>query len=137
LIELRRKHPVFRRRRWFQGRSIRGSDLTDIGWFRSDGSPMTDDDWREAPASVLGVFLNGDGIESRDPHGYRVRDDSFYVVFNAEPEQVVFKLPPQIMQERWVLVFDTAEPEFEPPHARAAGTEVTAEPRSVVLLRRT
>ncbi|HLU68201.1 MAG TPA: glycogen debranching protein GlgX [Kofleriaceae bacterium] len=136
LIALRHNHPVFRRRRWFQGRSIRGSDLTDIGWFRADGSPMTDDDWREAPARVLGVFLNGDGIESRDPYGYRVRDDSFYVAFNAEPEPIVFKLPPQLMQERWLLVFDTDQAEFEPPHARQMGPEITAAPRSVVLLRR-
>ena len=30
LIALRREHPVFRRRRWFQGRSIHGSDAVDI-----------------------------------------------------------------------------------------------------------
>jgi glycogen operon protein len=135
LIALRRDHPVFRRRRWFQGRSIRGSDLSDIGWFRPDGSPMNDEDWRDAPARVLGVFLNGDGIESRDPHGYRLRDDSFYLAFNAEPEPVVFKLPPELMQERWARVFDTAAAEFE-PSPRPVGAAITAASRSVVLLRR-
>ena len=36
----RRAHPVFRRRRWFQGRRIR--DIEDLAWFRPDG----DDDER-------------------------------------------------------------------------------------------
>src|SRR5256714_14078033 len=33
LIELRFAHRIFRRRRWFEGRSIRGSDERDIAWF--------------------------------------------------------------------------------------------------------
>ena len=33
LIYFRRQHPVFRRRKWFQGRAIRGSDASDITWF--------------------------------------------------------------------------------------------------------
>ncbi|HEY8141274.1 MAG TPA: glycogen debranching protein GlgX [Kofleriaceae bacterium] len=136
LIALRRDHPVFRRRRWFQGREIRGSDQTDIGWFRPDGSPMTDDDWRAAPARGLGVFLNGDGIESRDGYGYRVRDDSFYIMFNAGHEPASFKLPPVLATDRWIRVFDTVQAEFEPPHGKEIGPDFTAAPRSVVLLRR-
>jgi glycogen operon protein len=136
LIALRRDHPVFRRRRWFQGRSIRGSDQSDIGWFRPDGSTMTDADWQAAPARGLGVFLNGDGIESRDAHGYRVRDDSFYIMFNAGHEPAAFKLPPVLATDRWIRVFDTVQAEFEPPHAKEIGPEFTAAPRSVVLLRR-
>ena len=42
LIRLRSEHPVFRRRRWFQGRPIRGSDVSDIGWFTPGGTEMSD-----------------------------------------------------------------------------------------------
>jgi isoamylase len=136
LIALRRDHPVFRRRRWFQGRSIRGGDQTDIGWFRPDGSKMTDDDWRAAPARGLGVFLNGDGIESRDAHGYRVRDDSFYILVNAGERAAPFSLPPTLAADPWHRVFDTASPEFDPPHGDPVGPNLTAASRSVVLLRR-
>ena len=53
LIALRREHPVLRRRRWFQGHSIRGS--VDLGWFKPDGSEMGDDDWDEGAARSVGI----------------------------------------------------------------------------------
>ena len=71
LIALRREHPVFRRRRWFQGRPIRGT--VDIGWFRPDGTEMDDDDWDAGFAQSIGVFLNGDAITDRDERGQRSR----------------------------------------------------------------
>jgi glycogen operon protein len=54
LIGLRRAHPTFRRRRWFQGRAIRGQ--ADIGWFKPDGTEMTEGDWGQGFAKSLGVF---------------------------------------------------------------------------------
>ena len=54
----RNDHPVFRRRRWFQGRRIRGID--DMVWFRHDGVEMTDDDWETGYARSVGVFINGE-----------------------------------------------------------------------------
>jgi glycogen operon protein len=136
LIALRRAHPVFRRRRWFQGRSIRGSDLTDIGWFRPDGTRMIEDDWRASSASGIGVFLNGDGIESRDFQGYRIRDDSFFVVLSAAAKPMDFTLPRELTTEKWILVFDTTRPAFELPNRAVSATTITAAPRSVQVLRR-
>src|SRR5690606_29704628 len=72
-IELRRGHPVFRRRRWFQGRAIRGGDAVgDLAWLRPDGSEMSDEDWNVGYAKSLQVFLNGERIASPDRHGNRV-----------------------------------------------------------------
>jgi isoamylase len=45
LAKLRRDHPVFRRRRFFQGRPVRGTNLEDIAWLTPVGAPMTDDEW--------------------------------------------------------------------------------------------
>src|SRR4029079_17373299 len=42
LIRLRSQHPVFCRRRWFQGQPIRGSEVNDIGWFTPLGGEMSD-----------------------------------------------------------------------------------------------
>ena len=74
IIEFRKQHPVFRRRKWFQGRSIRGSDVNDLAWFRPDGEQMSDEDWGAGFAKSLGVFLNGDEIPSVDAAGRRVLD---------------------------------------------------------------
>ena len=54
LIALRREHPKFRRRRWFHGRGIHGSGVTDIEWFRLDGKPMSEDHWRRRTRSPWG-----------------------------------------------------------------------------------
>ena len=59
LIRLRHRHPVFCRRRWFQGRPIHGTEVSDIGWFTPGGDEMTEEDWQAGFAKSLGVFLNG------------------------------------------------------------------------------
>ncbi|MGH6630036.1 MAG: glycogen debranching protein GlgX, partial [Burkholderiales bacterium] len=42
LIRLFHEHPVLRRRKFFQGRRIRGSEIRDLVWFRADGQEMTE-----------------------------------------------------------------------------------------------
>jgi glycogen operon protein len=127
---------VLRRRRWFEGRSIRGSNQRDIGWFRPDGSEMTDGDWRAATARALGVFLNGDGIDTRDSQGYRLRDDSFYILLNGNADPATFRLAPAQAGDRWVRVFDTTLAAFDPPSGPEADREISVTGRSIVLLRR-
>src|SRR5581483_10957398 len=61
---LRREHPVFRRRRFFEGRPLHSDDVSDIGWFKPDGQLMSHDDWAEGFAKSIAVFLNGDAIPS-------------------------------------------------------------------------
>ncbi len=59
LIRFRKEHPTFRRRGWFQGKPIRGSETRDIAWFTSKGEEMTEDDWHYEETKTLGIFLNG------------------------------------------------------------------------------
>lgn len=109
LVHFRSIHPVFRRRRWFEGCSIRGSEVHhDIGWFRPDGSEMTDEDWRVSFAKALGVFLNGGGIVSTDERGQPVSDQSFYVIFNAGEEPLEFTMPTSLGELQWSKVIDTS-----------------------------
>ena len=105
LIELRRAHPVFRRRRWFQGRPIRG--VPDIAWFRPDGAEMDDADWASGFAKSVAVFLNGDAIPDRDEGGRRVTDDRFLLVLNAHDQPIDWSLPSHGVA-RWRVVLDTA-----------------------------
>ena len=106
LIRLRTEHPVFCRRRWFQGRPIRGSQVSDIGWFTPEGTEMSDADWQMG-TKTLGVFLNGSAIATTDERGRRVLDDSFYVMFNAHSEAVTFVLPESKWGEHWTITLDT------------------------------
>ncbi len=101
LLKLRAAHPIFRRRRWFEGH--------DIAWFRPDGIEMSDEDWQVPFAKSLGVFLNGDEIASADELGGRVVDDSFYVLFNASDESLGFVLPLGLVSRDWRCVVDTAQ----------------------------
>ena len=108
LIALRREHPVLRRRRWFQGRPIRGT--VDIRWYRPDGSEMGDEDWDAGFAKSVGVLLDGDAIHARDERGRPIVDDSFLLVLNAHDEAIDWELP----GEGWEHVLDTNRPTGEP-----------------------
>ena len=136
LIALRRRHPVFRRRRFFQGRPIWGSGLSDIGWFRPNGKEMSDEDWNESNALALGVFLNGEEIPDPDARGQRVVDDSFLVLFNAHDEPLEFFLPEGRWGELWCVELDTADGATGSRVTYRAGATVPVDGHSLVLLRR-
>jgi isoamylase len=135
LIDLRRRHPVFRRRRYFQGTPLHGHDVTDLAWFRPDGTAMSDDDWDAGPARSIGVFLNGSAIPETDGLGQRIEDDTFLLLFNAHHEAIDFTLPDETFGERWLKVLDTDDALTEGEQLK--GSEpLRVEARSVALLRR-
>jgi isoamylase len=137
LIHLRRDHPVFSRRRWFQGQPHHGKGLHDIGWFKPDGELMSDEEWAIGFAKSIGVFLNGDAIPSRDERGQRIVDHSFYLLFNAHHEPLAFTLPDDKWGTRAELLLDTYAlngPEDE-KKIFEAGKTVTVQARSLRVLR--
>jgi isoamylase len=107
--EFRRAHPVFRRRRFFSGRSNpEGDKLRDIVWFGVNGTEMADEDWSGTVGRSVMVFLNGNGIPDLDARGEPVTDSSFLLAFNADPDDVTMALPGKAYGERWAVVLDTA-----------------------------
>ena len=135
LIRYRQKHPVFRRRRWFQGRPIHGSGANDIAWFALDGEQMIDDNWGVGYAKSLGVFLNGASILSPNPDGMRITGDDFYVIFNAHFEPLSFTLPDPYWGARWKKELDTHVGWIDGEAPVEAGSEIMIESRSLVVLR--
>jgi glycogen operon protein len=136
LLEMRWRHPVFRRRGWFQGRPIFGEGIGDIGWFKPDGTSMNDGDWQAGFAKALGVFLNGENLAGIGPKGEPKTDDSFYLLFNADSNALDFRLPPaEPWGRRWLRVLDTNRPDAG-EESFEAGAVVPLEGRSVVVLRR-
>ncbi|HEV2170903.1 MAG TPA: hypothetical protein VGR40_08140, partial [Candidatus Binatus sp.] len=111
MIELRRAHPIFRRRRWFTGDPVKGrTPLKDLDWFRPDGAEMIAEDWGVAYAKTLGAFVNGKAITEPDGAGRRITDDCFFLMFNSYEQPMEFKLPPKKWGSQWTMVFDTADP---------------------------
>ena len=138
LCQLRKQHPVLRRRRFFDGKPVHvvGEDLRDIAWFTPGGADMTEQDWDAGYAKTVAVFLNGEAISYPDRRGQRVVDDSFLLLFNAAEGAIDFILPSDDYAERWEVVVDTASPlTVERPSLKSADT-VNVDGRSIVVLRR-
>jgi isoamylase len=135
LIAIRQNHPVFRRRNFFQGRSIKGAGIKDILWFRPDGREMPDEEWNQEHARTLGLFLSGSAVDEIDERGQLITDENFVLLMNAHHEEVPFTLPTAASGMVWNSLLDTS---FE--QARGPGTThepMTAyplQPRSLALL---
>jgi glycogen operon protein len=137
LIALRQKHPVFRRRRFFQGRRIRGMEVKDLYWLRPDGKEMTDEDWAQGYVRCLGVRLAGDAMEEKDAKGRPLLDETFLVLLNAHHEPRPFTLPAHKRGVRWQPVFDTAsyDTNGKPVTLFRGGDQYDLEARSLAVLR--
>jgi glycogen operon protein len=135
---MRKSHPVFRRRRFFHGRPIRGSEdgISDIAWFRPDGKPMAGGDWDDPFAKAVGVFLNGDAISEPDERGAKVHDDTFLLLFNASHNDLEFTMPDSSFGGAWDVVLDSAAPLVDDQPPVKAGASVPIEERSLLVLRR-
>jgi len=135
LIGFRLNHPAFRRRRWFQGRAIHGSQTHDIAWFTLDGQEMDEENWGEGFAKSLAIYLNGQSIPNPNPRGDAVTDENFYLVFNAHYEPLNFTLPPATWGQKWAQILDTTQGWLEEDKLIEAGENFDVQDRSVVLLR--
>ncbi len=136
--ELRGDHPVFRRRRFFEGRTHGGAldGERDIVWLTPSGDEMTESDWHTGYARAVGVYLNGDAITEPDTRGQRVRDDSFLLLLNAHSESITFRLPGEAFGERWEVALDTAAEPVAGREPVKARDEVELVDRGLLLLRR-
>ncbi|QYH19510.1 glycogen debranching protein GlgX [Corynebacterium aquatimens] len=138
LIAIRKKHPVFRRRRFLSGGAL-GEDVVDreIAWLVPDGQLMTQSDWDYAFGKALMVYLNGDAITEEDRRGRKVSDDSFVLMFNAHFEDIEFTVPPKQFGGAWEILIDTTEPLGYPVEKAvlAAGDTVVIPARSTAVLK--
>ncbi len=107
MTRLRAKHPVLRRRQFFQGRPICGDSTKDLVWFTRHGKAMTPADWRMARARVLGVCLNGQ-IEEVDERGEPISGSTLLIFFSAEDGEIRVRLPEIAQRQFWRPIADTA-----------------------------
>ena len=136
VVSLRRKHPAFRRRRFFAGSADHGgvSNLGDIYWLKADAEQMTEADWTNGEARLVGVWLNGSAIPEPDKRGRRILDDDFLILFNSGAEDAAFTLPKGAWEGRWLIEVDTDAVTVDPGW-HSAGSALDIGPRSLVVLR--
>ena len=135
---LRKDHPVFRRRRFFDGKLIRSGDeeIRDIAWLTTAGVPMTSQDWNSGFQCVA-VFLNGEAIPAPDARGERVVDDTFLLCFNAHSDPVEFMAAEGDYAAEWTAEIDSAVSTGRSELVVKAGDTFNVQGRSIIVLRKT
>lgn len=79
LAKFRRKHIAIYADRFLTGTSYEG--VRDVVWLRVDGAELTDADWHDGDARMLGMHLNSEG-------------DEVLVWFNGAQEDIKVTCPP-------------------------------------------
>jgi isoamylase len=128
LCGLRERHPVFRRRQFFQGTPAPETGRDDLDWYRPDGQLMTGDDWGAPFARSVMIALSGATGDDTRP------DDPFLILLNAWWDPLDFTIPASLRPMAWQVEVDTNAPD------RAGGKVDPAAPvrltgRSLRLLR--
>jgi glycogen operon protein len=109
LVHLRLSQPALRRRRFFQGRSIRGGEVADVAWLAPDGAEMADEAWNAEFVRSIGMLLPGNAIEEVDERGEQIIGDTLLVLMNAHTDTVPFTLPPLEADQQWQRLVDTVD----------------------------
>jgi isoamylase len=132
VIQLWREQPVLQRRKFWQGRKIRGAK--DITWLEPSGKEMSDEAWDASFLRCLGVRLAGDQMEETDERGQKIVGDTLLNLFNAHHEMIPFTLPALPEGEQWELLLDTTTAANE-NLLLAGGATYPLQGRAVVVLR--
>ncbi len=124
LIHFRQEHPMFSRKKWFQGRRVNQRGVPDVKWFQPAGDEMADEHWQKDFAKALGVFLNGQELA----------DNSFYLLFNSYEGPLEFVLPPATYAKEWTTAINTTKSCQGEKKTYQPGEKVMVQGRSVVVL---
>jgi len=119
MTALRRRFAQLRCQRWLDGRRADGS--YGVLWLTPAAQEMKEEDWTFPDGRFLAYVL-GPMEQGQAP---------IFIVLNAAPEEIGFKLPEMPEYKSWQQVLNTVEA-VQSPIDFAAGTETSAPPRSVL-----
>jgi isoamylase len=126
VIALRRRHRVFRRRRYQTGK-----DAADLRWFTPSGTEMTTENWADPEAKAVALFIDGATDPDVAAQGDPMAEDDFLIIVNAWWEPLKFQIPADVSARTWEVVCDT----FDPARGGAAAGPFDVGPRSILVLR--
>jgi isoamylase len=119
MTELRRRFPQIRARRWLDGRRADGS--YGVLWLTPSADDMKEQDWKFPEGRFLAYVLGP--VEPGQP--------PIFIVLNAAPEAIAFKLPKMPEYRSWQQLLNTADVK-QTVADFASGSEAKAPPRSVL-----
>ncbi|HNV87041.1 MAG TPA: alpha-amylase family glycosyl hydrolase, partial [Candidatus Omnitrophota bacterium] len=134
MVKIWKEQPVLQRRKFFQGRQIRGSGVKDILWLEPSGKEMSDEAWNAGFVRCLGVRLSGDALNEVDENGEKITGDTLLLLLNAHHEAIPFRLPDPGPGKFWERLVDTAREQNEDRRFKKA-EDYPLEGRSLALLR--
>ncbi|WP_339411349.1 glycogen debranching protein GlgX [Pseudomonas sp. EA_35y_Pfl2_R5] len=108
LIDLRRSHPILRRRRFLVGHYNEELGVKDVTWLTPDGEEMTEAHWHDNQARCMGMLMDG----RAQPTGVKRSgaDATLLLLLNAHHESRTFVLPEVAGGKRWTCLIDTHRP---------------------------
>ncbi|BAM87808.1 glycosyl hydrolase [Bradyrhizobium oligotrophicum S58] len=119
MTELRRRFGQIRARRWLDGRRSDGS--FGVLWLTPSAEEMTQTDWTFPDGRFLAYVLAP--VEQEQA--------PIFIVLNAAPEEIGFKLPKLAEYKTWQQVLNTTEAQ-QTQIDFIAGADLKAPPRSVL-----
>ena len=131
LIALRQAHPVLRRRHFFRGTPVGGSQYKDVAWYKPDGKEFLGSDWSAANVHTLGMLIDGAATDEVDDRGRAVLGDTLLLILNAGEDAVDFVLPVREDGSAWAVLLDTAHDEV----AELDAPSVRIDAHALMLLR--
>ncbi len=132
LIDIRRTNLVLHRRKFFSGRTVSSAKRSDIYWIGADGQEVGEEFWSDPDTRHLGIVLNGEALSEMNARGMPIKDDIWFLGFNAHWEDLEFKLPGNPAVTRWKAVVDTSQADGFDDATFAAQDTFTLRARSVV-----
>lgn len=123
VARLRRDHPVFRRRTFFDGATVAAHGRKDVMWFTTEGTEMLDREWGREDSPALAMWLSGDAQTA----------DTFVLLLNGSDEDVEFHLPGPPLSDGYARVLDTASGRVHPEPV-PEGDRVRVPNRSMTVL---
>jgi isoamylase len=119
LSAIRKSFRQIRAQRWLEGRHADGS--YGVLWLRPDADEMKEPDWKFPEGRFLAYVL-GPVEQVQAP---------IFIVLNAAPEEIAFKLPELPEYKSWRQLLNTADAK-QTAGEYASGADTKAPPRSVL-----
>ncbi|OVE75538.1 glycogen debranching enzyme GlgX [bacterium F11] len=134
LVKIRKEQPVLQRRKFFQGREIRGLDVKDVTFYEPSGNQMTDEAWQAGFVKCLGILLAGDITDELNDDGEPIAGETLLILFNAHHEPIPFTIPQIDPSDKWERLLNTANTK-ETNIVLNGGTQCDLQPRSLCMYR--
>jgi isoamylase len=110
LIGVLQSNPILRRRGFFTGADVPGTNTKDVTWIRSNGLEMTEAEWNDPNNQSIGMLLFGNAADEVDSRGRSANADTLLLLLNAGPRSHSYTLPRLENPGIWEELLNTSRP---------------------------